>query len=60
MPRLERTGSVSWEGNVARGTGRVSTESGVVTGVPYSLASRIGQPEGKTNPEERLGPAHAS
>ncbi len=59
MPRVQRTATAAWEGNVARGTGQLSTESGVLREAPFSLPARIGNESGKTNPEELLGAAHA-
>jgi lipoyl-dependent peroxiredoxin len=58
MPRIERSARVVWEGNVARGSGALSAASGAFADLPYSLATRIGQPEGKTSPEELLAAAH--
>jgi osmotically inducible protein OsmC len=58
MPRIERKAQIVWEGNVARGAGSITAASGAFTDLPYSLASRIGQPEGKTSPEELLAAAH--
>ena len=59
MPRIERTADVAWEGNLARGEGRISAgSSGAFAGLAYSNAARIGDPEGKTSPEELLAAAH--
>jgi len=58
VPRIERTADVVWEGNLARGAGRLAAGSGAFAGLPYSLAARIGAPEGKTSPEELLAAAH--
>lgn len=58
MPRIERTAEVVWEGNLARGTGRLSAGTGAFSGLEYSLPTRIGQAEGKTSPEELLAAAH--
>ena len=59
MPRIERLAEVSWEGNLARGQGLISAaSSGAFAGLPYSNASRIAQPEGRTSPEELLAAAH--
>jgi osmotically inducible protein OsmC len=59
MPRIVREADVSWEGNVARGAGTMSAaSSGSFTGLPFTVASRIGIPEGKTSPEELLAAAH--
>ena len=58
MPRIVRNAQVVWEGNVARGQGRITAATGAFTDLPYSLAARIGSPEGKTSPEELLAAAH--
>jgi lipoyl-dependent peroxiredoxin len=59
MPRIERTAQVRWEGNLARGSGLISAgSSGTFAGLPYSNATRIGAPDGKTSPEELLAAAH--
>ena len=58
MPRIERTAGIVWEGNVARGQGGLSAGSGAFAELPFTLATRIGAPEGKTSPEELLAAAH--
>ena len=59
MPRIVREADVSWEGNVARGVGKMSAaSSSTFTELPFTVASRIGTPEGKTSPEELLAAAH--
>jgi osmotically inducible protein OsmC len=58
MPRIERTAQIVWEGNAARGIGTLTAGSGAFTELGFSLPSRIGQPEGKTSPEELLAAAH--
>ena len=59
MPRIVREADVSWEGNVARGTGSISAHSsGAFTGL--GSVSRPGSPEGKTSPEELLAAAHGA
>ena len=60
MPRIERSAEIVWEGNLARGAGSISAATGAFTGLPYSNATRIGQPEGKTSPEELLAAAHGA
>lgn len=59
MPRIERSAQVSWEGNLARGVGHVSADTGAFAELPISLPSRVGRPDGKTSPEELLAAAHA-
>jgi lipoyl-dependent peroxiredoxin len=60
MPRVQRQAKVTWEGNVARGSGAISAATGAFFELPYSLAARIEQPDGKTSPEELLAAAHAA
>jgi lipoyl-dependent peroxiredoxin len=60
MPRVQREAQVTWEGNVARGSGAISGATGAFTELPYSLAARIEKPDGKTSPEELLAAAHAA
>jgi osmotically inducible protein OsmC len=59
MPRVQRAADVTWTGNVARGEGHITAATGAFESLPYSLATRVGQPEGKTSPEELLAAAHA-
>jgi osmotically inducible protein OsmC len=58
MPKIERTADIAWDGNLARGAGTISAETGAFSKLGYSLATRIGAPEGKTSPEELLAGAH--
>jgi len=59
MPRIVREAEISWEGNVARGVGAITAaSSSAFSGLPYTAATRIGRPEGKTSPEELLAAAH--
>jgi osmotically inducible protein OsmC len=59
VPRIERSAKVTWEGNVARGIGTISADTGAFSALPFSLPTRIGAAEGKTSPEELLAAAHA-
>jgi len=58
VPRIERAARVSWEGNLARGAGSITGATGAFEALPYSLASRVEKPDGKTSPEELLAAAH--
>lgn len=58
MPRIERTAEIGWDGSLSRGAGTISAGSGAFSGLGYSLATRVGAPEGKTSPEELLAAAH--
>lgn len=60
MPRIVREASVSWEGTIARGAGVVSAASSGAFELPVTIASRVGDPEGKTSPEELVAAAHAT
>ena len=60
MPRIVREADVVWEGTVSRGSGVVSAASSSAFSLPVTIASRIGDPEGKTSPEELLAAAHAT
>jgi len=45
---------------VTRGSGAISAATGAFSDLPYSLATRVEQPDGKTSPEELLAAAHAA
>src|SRR5580765_431851 len=59
MADIERKAQVQWNGELLKGSGKISTDSGVLRDVPYSVASRFEGAKG-TNPEEMLAAAHAS
>ena len=61
MPRIVREAALTWQGNPARGSGTITAaSSGAFEALPYTLASRIAIPEGKTSPEELLAAAHGA
>ena len=60
MPRIERTAQIVWEGNAARGAGAITGGSGAFAGLDFTQATRIGDPAGKTSPEELLAAAHGA
>lgn len=56
-----RTATVTWNGNLATGSGTVSAgTSQLFTDLPVSWAARTEAPAGQTSPEELLAAAHAS
>jgi lipoyl-dependent peroxiredoxin len=59
VPRIERSATVEWEGTIARGAGAITADTGAFSALPYSLPSRVGDPDGKTSPEELLAAATA-
>jgi osmotically inducible protein OsmC len=58
MPHIERTAHIGWDGNLARGAGTMDAATGAFARLPFSLPSRVGDPGGKTSPEELLAAAH--
>jgi osmotically inducible protein OsmC len=60
MPRIVREADIVWEGTTARGSGVVAAASSGAFELPATVASRVGDPEGRTSPEELLAAAHAT
>ena len=58
MADISRRGSAQWSGDLMKGAGTVSTESGTVQNAQYSFKTRFENGTG-TNPEELLAAAHA-
>jgi len=56
---MKRSASAVWKGGLKDGAGQVSTESGAVSGVPYTFRMRFENEKG-TNPEELVAAAHAA
>ena len=54
---IHKRGSAHWSGDIKRGKGTVSTESGVLNQQPYGFNTRFEGEKG-TNPEELIGAAH--
>jgi osmotically inducible protein OsmC len=59
MADLIRKGRAIWKGDLKRGTGNVSSESGAFTDKRYSFSTRFENEPG-TNPEELIASAHAA
>ncbi len=55
---MKRTANAIWNGNIKTGSGKISTQSGVLNSTQYSFNTRFADGIG-TNPEELLGAAHA-
>jgi lipoyl-dependent peroxiredoxin len=60
VPRIVREADIVWEGTVSRGSGFVRASTSGAFELATTIASRVGDPEGKTSPEELLAAAHAS
>src|SRR5262245_30659568 len=56
---VKRSGSAVWSGGLKDGKGTVSSESGVLSAVPYNFSKRFESEKG-TNPEELIAAAHAA
>jgi len=56
---FERQVDVDWHGSVMEGKGDAKAGSGAFS-LPVTFASRIGEPAGKTSPEELMAAAHAA
>jgi osmotically inducible protein OsmC len=55
---MKRTASAVWHGDLKKGQGTVSTQSGVLNQTQYSFSTRFENGIG-TNPEELIAAAHA-
>lgn len=53
-----RKASAVWNGSLKTGTGKISTDSGVLSNANYSFTTRFENGKG-TNPEELIAAAHA-
>lgn len=56
---IHKKGQAHWEGDLKRGKGTVSTESGVLNQQPYGFNTRFEGAKG-TNPEELIAAAHSA
>ena len=54
----DKKASAVWNGDLKSGSGTMSSDSGVLSNAAFSFASRF-EDEGKSNPEELIGAAHA-
>ena len=58
---MNRTATAIWKGTLKEGSGTLDTQSGALSGLPYSFKARFEDESGKsgTNPEELIAAAHA-
>lgn len=56
---FERHVDVNWEGTLMEGKGEAKAGSGAFS-LPVTFPNRIGEPAGKTSPEELMAAAHAA
>jgi lipoyl-dependent peroxiredoxin len=57
---VERTASAEWQGDLMSGSGKVSTQSGVVRDATVKWSSRAEAADENTSPEELIAAAHAT
>lgn len=55
---IQKHATAHWSGGLKEGGGTITTQSGALTGLPYSFATRFETAKG-SNPEELIGAAHA-
>lgn len=55
---MNRKARAAWQGTGRDGTGQLTTDSGILSGTPYSFKTRFENEKG-TNPEELIAAAHA-
>src|SRR5215510_2344009 len=59
MAAFERHVDVDWSGPIMEGKGEAKAGTGAFS-LPVTFMSRIGEPAGKTSPEELMAAAHAA
>ena len=59
MAVFDRSVTTDWEGGLMDGKGVAKAGSGAFS-LPVTFANRIGEPAGKTSPEELMAAAHAA
>ena len=59
MATFQRSVTTDWEGGLMDGKGEAKAGSGAFT-LPVTFPSRIGEPAGKTSPEELMAASHAA
>jgi lipoyl-dependent peroxiredoxin len=57
---VERSAKAEWQGDLLGGTGKVSTDSGVVRDATIKWSSRAEAADENTSPEELIAAAHAA
>ncbi|MBT8097605.1 MAG: OsmC family protein [Woeseia sp.] len=55
---MKRKASAHWEGDLKKGNGTITSDSGVLSATQYSFGTRFENGKG-TNPEELIAAAHA-
>lgn len=56
---IEKHASAVWKGSLKEGSGTITSQSGALTDLPYTFATRFEDKKG-ANPEELIGAAHSA
>lgn len=58
---MKRTATANWQGTLKEGGGRLDSQSGALSGLPYTFKGRFEDESGRsgTNPEELIAAAHS-
>ena len=56
---MQRFSVVVWDGTISEGKGKITSESGFLSKLPLTYASRVENDKSGTNPEELVASAHA-
>lgn len=56
----DRTATTQWDGDLTSGSGTIALTSSGAGEFPFSLATRAGDPDGQTGPEELIAAAHSA
>lgn len=56
----DRTATTHWSGGLTTGSGTIQLVSSGAAAFDYSLATRAGEPQGRTSPEELLAASHSA
>jgi lipoyl-dependent peroxiredoxin len=59
MAVFDRSATTDWEGGLMEGKGVANAGTGAFA-LPVTFANRVGEPAGKTSPEELMAAAHAA
>ena len=59
MDTVKRTAAATWKGSLEDGEGSVSRTTSGQGSEPLTWEARVGQPGGRTSPEELIAAAHA-
>ncbi len=59
MAGQQRTATTKWTGDISTGSGTLAAGTGAWSGLGIAAATRFGEPNGSTSPEELIAGAHS-